>query len=804
MIVENSKSGTVEVVGEPSKTATIDGSQIRKLTYMLTEGLYSDAQSAVIVELANNGVDSVVESGKDPITHPVIVSLTNSSYNKFFLSIQDRGIGMDKEFFENRFMNLLDSTKGDKADQIGFFGIGGKSWASLKKTVTFTIVKDGKKCKYLCWKGEELIDYDIILEEDTDEENGVLFEMPISNYSEYSQFISKAKQKLAYYDTVVLMIEGTVWENKIYRNELFQYNTTSPYTALHMCLKDVVYTIDFNKLGITSMDIPIALRFGLTDGINVTPSRESILYSRETIELIKNRIIDVANFFKEKWEEKVKDPVNFYDNFSYISTKYKVVCMPSITLEIHKLEEFGGPFKAITCESMNYITPSWYKTNIYTLLGFMESKAEYKHNGVWKTSKLYTSLESKWKDKEKVYLIDVGVAGYIKEYIKEISGVGNIYVSLSSPRKLGWYKRNVLGREPKSKWRAIIQEYQTVENNIIRDFCIDIRGIDRTPEYAEWLINRKESVRRNRGNNTSTKLLNKQAGEVTIGYSRPTMFGNNFTFEKKTYKIADLVKTNHLVIVFDDVDREKAKLVASVVNKEKVAIIGKREFSKIKHLHQFKYYNNMIEEGSKPFRRLATALLAQETLEEYTNILGRKNEIVSSCLSHMTDDVKFLREYISSNSKSGNIGINTIILETARELNLWDGEVIVIINKLKVNMQTFDFIQYLEVPNWNELRKKEVKHLINQMLLFRKKYYEELKDYSLVYTPPKIEEVIPPNSDISSNKEEYIIGKELIDISLEEEVEGVIDPEDEKYYPLPTNTSVEEDIEQIYLELETA
>jgi len=122
MIINNQKSDVLEVVGEQTaRTATINTNKIKKLQYILTEGLYKDAMSATIVELANNGVDAIVESGKDPIQHPVIVEL-KSANREYTLSIKDEGIGMSKDFFENFFMDMLSSTKEDNDEAIGHFG----------------------------------------------------------------------------------------------------------------------------------------------------------------------------------------------------------------------------------------------------------------------------------------------------------------------------------------------------------------------------------------------------------------------------------------------------------------------------------------------------------------------------------------------------------------------------------------------------------------------------------------------------------------------------------------------------------
>mgnify|MGYP000923671876 CR=1 FL=1 len=125
MIIENAKSEDVLVFGEnTSKKATIDATRIKKLQYILTEGLYSDPLGATIVEIANNAMDSVIESGKDPIENPVIVKIEKSGYNEYLLSIEDKGVGMSKDFFENTFMSMLSSTKEDNDEQIGHFGIG--------------------------------------------------------------------------------------------------------------------------------------------------------------------------------------------------------------------------------------------------------------------------------------------------------------------------------------------------------------------------------------------------------------------------------------------------------------------------------------------------------------------------------------------------------------------------------------------------------------------------------------------------------------------------------------------------------
>lgn len=739
MIITNSKSNALEIVGEnTSKSATINTSKLAKLQYILTEGLYSDAQSATIVELTNNGVDSIIESGKDPIENPVVVTLTDKS-----LSIKDNGVGMDKNFFENFFMSMLSSTKEDSNEYIGSFGLGSKSWASLKRSVTFTIVKNGTKCKYLCYRGEELIDYDLLLEEETQEENGVLFEMPINGYYEYSSFSSKAKQKLAYYDTVVLIIDGNIVSNQIYRNDLFQYTLNPPYGNLHLCLKDVVYSIDWSKLGISNIGVSIALTFNLDSGINVTPSREAILYSKETIDLIKNRIADVADYFIQKYSENVVNFQSFYPAYKYINQTNIYLPLKDKTFEITDLLSNSSlvALPQIKVDGMELRSPSWYKYRINDLLSHFVIKGEYSSNGVWKTTRIYTSLERKFRESEKIALSGP-LAGNLKEFCKEKIGRNKVFVEYKSTRSLHWYRASILASIPKNLWRKHIVEWQKVCESMIKDWCIDLRKTEDTSEYTNWLERRKILNKENRGKvSTNYKILNKQEGEVTLSSARAALVGSNYTFEKSTFKIKDLVKFPGIIIVFKEEEKEFAKKLAKIVKREKIALIGIRDYNLVKHIPQIKTYEEFM--STKPFKRLATAILIEKTLLLHDTILRGNNEIIKNCLEPLFSDIETISKYKRNNLLKIEEEASKIILEAATSLNAWDEEILPVVRKVEKAIGVFDFIKYMDTPkSWNDIHKKGVKTLINQMLLFRKKYYKDLENYELIYVPLKKEDEI--------------------------------------------------------------
>ncbi len=112
----------LEIIGEhDSKKAKISVDKMKKLQYLLTKGLYKDPITAVIAEWANNGVDGVVQAGKNPVENPVMVTIGKNDKGQL-LSVEDKGCGLDDRDFEDICMNYLESTKEDDNDTIGHFG----------------------------------------------------------------------------------------------------------------------------------------------------------------------------------------------------------------------------------------------------------------------------------------------------------------------------------------------------------------------------------------------------------------------------------------------------------------------------------------------------------------------------------------------------------------------------------------------------------------------------------------------------------------------------------------------------------
>ena len=100
-------------------------------------------------------------------------------------------------------------------------------------------------------------------------------------------------------------------EFKIFRfGNFLQRNKDEPIAEMHISLGKITYSIDWTELNMSSVDIPVALEFE-TGELQPTPSRESILYTPASIEILKGKIKEAQDFILGKHKESLKDTNDF-------------------------------------------------------------------------------------------------------------------------------------------------------------------------------------------------------------------------------------------------------------------------------------------------------------------------------------------------------------------------------------------------------------------------------------------------------------------------------------------------------------
>lgn len=739
MIINKQVAEEVIVEGESNiRKATISADKVSKLQFILTKALYAEPLSACVVESVCNSLDSIIISGKSLIDNPVIVEIGTNKQGGYFFRVSDKGVGLSDYEFENVFMNYLESTKEDDNSQIGAWGLGGKIFLALDKSATFICRKDGVERKYLAYQGPEFCEYDKLYEKNTTEENGVIFEIGIEDRWEKQRFVTAATQKLAYFDTVILLVDGIPVNNTIFRQQDFQWSSNSGTHELSMCLRDVHYQIDWNKLGIPRINIPIALRFEIGNSLVVTPSRENVQYTEKVKKVIIDKIKVVADWFQEKYDEEVKEFDNFVEAFPHLRETDKFVSLGDKQIQLRELEQYMSKnCKGIEVKGLSLQTPHTYFAHLERMCRNFRVIGSIKWNGQYQSKHVYGDLKYAILQKYNGVLLDQHPVGKTKEFLKSKYG-RNTYFFLRPQEDLEFYKRAlILQAHGKEKWRPLIVELQELHRQIETYFLKDERDVRNSKEFIAWEEDQKAIAKANKaaGIVTNYKTLDKQEGEVTIAYARRPLLGNIPVFEKKTYSIEGLKKLNHILLIFQEEQKEEAKTYYNLHKNLKVAIIGKRERTKLPETHQIMEKDKF--EKTKLFKRIVTAMRIEDVLNRWSKITDENDTLVEKCLEKFKKLKGKLHRYKMdniSNLRLGNEERESFMI-LAKQYSLWDMEILPEVEKLEKALETFYFLEYIEYPRYGtEEDTRRVKRIINQLLLFQKKY-GALDNYELVEKP---------------------------------------------------------------------
>lgn len=743
MITNNKIGDEVIVEGESNiRQATISKEKMGKLQYILTKALYSDPVSSTIVESTNNGVDGLVQSGKDFLENPVIVEIGTHRNGTHFFRVSDKGIGMSKELFQEVLMNYLESTKEETNELIGSWGLGSKAFLSLDRAGTFICRKDGVEVKFLVYQGAEFAEYDMLYEKETLEENGVIFEVEIIDRWEKQDFIQKATKKLAYYDTVVLLIDEAPIKNTIFRQEDFQWSDNANMQEMHIALKDVFYEINWTKLGIPRISLPVALRFNLDSGLQVTPPRDSLIYDKKAAEIIKKKIADAANWFGEKYNETVEGFDNFFKAFGHLGNNNKYVEIEGKKMFINELQPYMSiqlndiVVKGIEGPRQTYISIDGLCAN-FKAIGNTTYNGTYSSKGDY----YFASIKYFMQWGKRMVLLDQHPVGRVRDFLKK-KFKGETYFMVEQKPSLELYKSLLnLDWTKKGEWREKIKEVQELHRQF-REYVTFLKEIRESEEFITFETEQKALAKANKNTVGGVyKTLDKQEGEVTISYAREALLGNDCVFEKNTYKIEEMYKDGYVTLLFNEENKEEARNYYGLHKNLKVALIGKRERTKLPETHQIMEKEKF--EKTKLFKRIVTAIRIEDVLDRWDKITEYREDILKDCLKKVSRTKNKLRDYKDENFVRMNLSreAKESFMALAHEHNLWDMEILHKIVKIEKALDTFYFLQYIEYPRYGiEEDRNRVKKIINQLLIYQKKH-GALDNYELTEKPLPVEQL---------------------------------------------------------------
>jgi hypothetical protein len=648
MILEKQKEANVLVDGQAQESIgmslDLDSAQI--LMQMLSKNLYSDDIGSAIRECASNALDSHRRAGVD---EPIVVSFKSNSYNNYEFCVEDFGIGLDAEDVKNIISKYGKSTKRDSATELGMMGLGFKAPLAYSSSFYFVCRKDGMERKYMMYEGEDTNTIDLLYEKETTERNGVKIIIPVK-YGDRWQFHKKIKEQLCYFESVYFDVpEDSSITNEfiISRHEHFQFSEMSTDDQLHICLDNVYYPLDFEKLGIDRINFPIALRFSLSDGIYPTPNRESLRYTQEAKQIIMKKLSDVADYFITKYNETVeegndiKSVVNYLEKSGYYLTmenghkqridpfvKFSTI-QPSIPqLEGIKLLDFPALYKSYK----QYILQNSYKIKYslrYKRMHDMEKHYVYGYN-----------IENICNGSAKVYVYEDKFPGLKKDYLRATckESDNNFFVKPAKPMQLGhpgkfdmntYYHLLGLKSYPKNQWREVISEYQHIVSLLSANFI----NLDEL-EVPQYFIDSRKKVKIISGTGVPGARRQKLKGEIN-GKKGETLQkwsdGRCCKFVPTIYKLESLESDKNLKVYAHHDDYMKLDALFGCMQKQKMEVVtfSQRELNIVKNseIHNLISLEQFMEGKNKPFKRMATAYLIKKMMDKYRPTFERAIQV---------------------------------------------------------------------------------------------------------------------------------------------------------------------------------
>ena len=760
MILEKQKEAMVVTDGDEvnesiGMSLDLDSAQI--LMQMLSKNLYSDSIGSTIRECASNALDSHRRVGVDD---PIIVSFKTNNSGDYEFSVEDFGIGLDDSDVKNIISKYGKSTKRNSTTELGMMGLGFKAPLAYSSSFYFICRKNGVERKYMMYEGDEVNTIDLLSESPTTERNGVKVIVPVK-WSDRSTFLSKIKEQLCYFEGVYFDVNvgGTTIANnfKIFRSEHFQYSQLSTDSNLHICLDNVYYPIDFSKADVGgTINFPIALRFSLTDGIFPTPNRESIRYTQEAKQKIAEKLKLVANFFVDKYNERVVENMTFLQVREYYNSNDRYIhLIPDVLMNVKHMTVFSDiPINKPKMKDVQHLDLKKLVDN-YSFM-FNEYSVRYvMHNGKIKEIGL-TGWESEVrpdnfeKNKKNFYLYSDKLSELKKSYMRSGSGRSNVYFikkirefPLFEPKNSMSKMKNYcnllnLRSIPKKDWRAAILEFQ----KIISDTVAEWQNLDELVVPDHFTQMRKQSYKK-----ATVTRRQKLEGDIIVKMAAPLekyMDKRSCKFVPDTWKLKDIPKMKALVVYahHDDyllLDRlygislnTKSNMKFITLSTREMKLLEEMEFQNVIS------YSKFMEGKTKPFKRLVTAYLIHQLKCNYTSVFSKSSylAVVNKPLAQSIDRLDIYRY---DHYKSGVKEIYKEMIKVAEEHKLFDYSIYYTYLKVKKILESMYFIEVFmsKIDRWG---KENPENVDLKMLADLMKYHKFRVEKEFYKKPESLDE----------------------------------------------------------------
>ena len=379
MIIKD-QTNSIETIGNVTEESQFK-IKVSPKAFQILSSLYSDKPLAIVRELGCNGMDSHVASGQP--NRPIHVHIPNTL--EPWLTIQDFGTGISHQDIYKIYTEYFNSTKTNTNEQVGMLGLGSKSPFCYTDNFTITSIHGGVKRIYNAYFNQAGVPtISLASQEKTNDHNGVAIQIPVKQ-SDLSDFSTAVEKAFRFFDVKPDITGGEIkWLNKADFEGTFWKSFTNLNQSFAI-MGGVAYPIDTYKVANEHYDIVrkagLVIHFNIGE-LDVTPSREALMYHDWVLKAINDKIDLVKKDFVKIVENTITNSDNLLDAMKalyMLKDKWSFLNSSMINGKVHwKKVEITEPRKSIKNHApllRAFAKRQWGRSK------YTESEYPYFHNG---------------------------------------------------------------------------------------------------------------------------------------------------------------------------------------------------------------------------------------------------------------------------------------------------------------------------------------------------------------------------------------------------------------------------------------
>lgn len=707
-----------------SNKVSIKVENIDFITHILSTKLYSNPIKSFIRETVSNAYDSNVEAGN--IDQPIVFEIGEDINGNIYCSIQDFGVGLSEERFNDIFINIGSSTKRETNDQIGYFGIGRFSALAVSDTVSIVSVYNGKKYNYLMYKDNLSMCIDKLNVTSTTDHNGLKVTVTIPE-EDIIRYVNAFKSQLVYFENIIFVNKLTdtnsdfsiledyaqsINNYKIKEYKYFKVNTLNNQSEINLLIGKIAYPLRFSSLNKKYsndiMRLPISLSFNIGE-IDMTPTREEILYNSNNIKSIEDKLdlaLDELKILIDKQAHKDFDDPLIYserllkNNYIYLlddGNTTVTVPIPRESIEY-------------TLNGVKYTPDLVYNMKLYLDSRTIPALCRYNYNnGIIYTKNIKNTLGHLMRKDKFIEVLKVNKDEFkskLKDYIKSIYSTENKFVYLLDDVSIrnnykSIYRRYLTNYEKNYLRYISIDDSEEAAKNLFKLFFL--KYVDMYNNFSslglkdiskEWLEDYKKSKKQK----AKITKYSKKKNEMLIYFLRCNNY-NNVTKDKEYYTLEQIANMKQRVVYAVEGDNEIKDFLVYLRNRKNYLFIqlAKTNAKKLKDLKNCVRYDDFLSSNERLIRNIGTTLYIKKKIPNlrYIYYFEQLKDISPTLYSNVVK----LRNFTVDFGTIYNNAFDDVILEKCHKNNYFNFEFKAIADSIYKTIDKLYMIPYFGTRN---------------------------------------------------------------------------------------------------------